>query len=218
MIQSTHQVSSLQDILESFLVNHNLLWNQITRFGFGGTNPRVEEEKAKWCPQSEKQRISLRNKYARDRLYVVTDDVTSTTSLDMGASRGTLVGVIKMQDPMGDATRWYVDNGVAQGFLPAQRLSPLPQAQAIGKQASIEPVKYDYPSTDLISMDSPEKETKPRSESSTLQSLLYSNLDEESNTGQTCSNAEDVSKARCLYRNVAYEVIHLILYFVGSSF
>ncbi|KAK2582160.1 hypothetical protein KPH14_004519 [Odynerus spinipes] len=214
LCESTSEVS-LQDILESFLVNHNLLWNQITRFGFGGTNPRMEEEKAKWCPQSEKQRILLRKKYSRDKLYVVTENVTSTSSLDMGASKGTLVAVIKKQDPMGDTTRWFVDNGVTQGFLPAHRLTALPQMQqqSTSKQISVES-RYDIPTPDLISMESPEKEVKSQSESS-LQSLLYLNVNEELNSNQIYSNLEDVTNTQ-VYQNITYEFYYAMYDFAGE--
>ncbi|XP_076245277.1 rho guanine nucleotide exchange factor 37 isoform X2 [Calliopsis andreniformis] len=163
---------STQDILESFLVNHSLLWNQITRFAFAGSNPRVEEAESVWCPQSERQRITLRKKYSSDKLYVVTENIVSTSSLDMGAVYGTLVAVIKKQDPMGDATRWFVDNGVTQGFLPAKvlQLQQMPQAALSYETTSTNKV-INQPMPDLICMDSPEKELKSISPSH-LEELL----------------------------------------------
>ena len=38
---------------------------------------------------------------------------------------GDLVGVIQKKDPMGSTDRWFVDNGVAQGFVPARVLGSL---------------------------------------------------------------------------------------------
>lgn len=164
-----------QDILESFNVSHNLLWNQITRFGFAGSNPRIQESQVQYTEQSERQRILLRKKYPADRLYLVSEDVVSTSSLDMGAKRGSLVAVIKKQDPMGDSTRWYVDNGALQGFLPKQNLEPCQRATCSvnGNSASTSPDS----TPDLICMDSPEKEIKMTTVSN-RQSQFYQNLDE----------------------------------------
>ena len=38
---------------------------------------------------------------------------------------GDLVGVIQKKDPMGDGNRWYVDNGVVQGFVPSRVLAAI---------------------------------------------------------------------------------------------
>jgi len=112
-------------VLESFLVNHNLVLNQITRFAFAGTNTRIDKDQSQSCKQTEEQRSSLREKYTADKLYMVVEDVASTSTLDVDAVRGTLVGVIKKQDPMGNTAKWYVDTGVTQGFLPSQKLRPV---------------------------------------------------------------------------------------------
>ncbi|XP_046826765.1 dynamin-binding protein-like isoform X1 [Vespa crabro] len=216
LCEITTQVS-LKDILESFLVNHNLLWNQIARFSFGGTNQRTEEEKEECCSQDEEERILLTKKYTRDKLYVLKENVTKTTSLDLGATKGSLVAVIKNQDPMGDITRWLVDNGTVKGFLPANKLTPLQQIQQpIKEAASMESnVNRNTDSmTDLISMISPEKEAKPLSESN-LQSLLYLNIDEELNTNQIYSNIEEISKTQT-YQNLTYEFYYTMYDFAGG--
>ncbi|KAI4493102.1 hypothetical protein M0802_009652 [Mischocyttarus mexicanus] len=224
LCEATTQVS-LKDILESFLVNHNLLWNQIARFSFGGTNPRMQEEKGDMCPQSEKERILLRRKYTRDKLYVVIENVMKTTSLDLGAAKGSLVAVIKNQDPMGDTTRWLIDNGSDKGFLPANKLQSLQSLQQLQQQQQQQPTKQtslesnssDNTSSmpDLISMASPEKEIKPTE--SNLQSLLYLNIDEELNTNhQIYSNVEEVFKTRQNYQNLTYEFYYTMYDFAGD--
>lgn len=43
----------------------------------------------------------------------------------MSVNPGDLVGVIQKKDPMGSTKRWFVDNGVSQGFLPAHILNPI---------------------------------------------------------------------------------------------
>ncbi|XP_029035776.2 dynamin-binding protein-like [Osmia bicornis bicornis] len=198
LCETTTQLSS-QDILESFLVNHNLLWNQITRFTFAGSNPRIEEAQS-WCPQSEKQRIALRNKYSSDKLCVVTENIASTSSLDMGAARGTLVAVIKKQDPMGDASRWFVDNGVAQGFLPAKSLQIQQTPQSESSNEITTPNKPNSTNMpDLICMDSPEKEQK------TTQSHLKELLELDINKETHCyGNIEQVPRVQ-QYQNLNYE-------------
>lgn len=181
--QTATQITS-QDILESFLVGHNLLWNQITRFSFAGSNPRIEESHSEWCEQNERQRITLRNKYSVEKLYKVKEDVVSTSSLDIGARRGTLVAVIKKQDPMGDSNRWFVDNGSIQGFLPKQNLERLAiwkreslgsigSAGTNGTSGSTSPAS----TPDLICMDSPEKDLKSNLPIQ-KQNQVYRNLEE----------------------------------------
>ncbi|OAD59449.1 Dynamin-binding protein [Eufriesea mexicana] len=203
-ILSSTQLSS-QDILESFLVNHNLLWNQITRFAFAGTNPRIEEEQSTWCPQSERQRISLKNKYSSDKLYVVTQNIVSTSSLDMGAARGTLVAVIKKQDPMGDVSRWFVDNGVAQGFLPAKCLQIQQVSQIELSNEVPTSNKYNNMSMpDLICMDSPEKEPEAISQLN-LQNLLDLDVNNViKKEPEYYGNIEQIPKVQ-QYQNLNYE-------------
>lgn len=195
-------------MLESFLVNHNLVWNQITRFAFAGTNTRIDENQSQLCKQTEEQRSSLREKYTADKLYVVVEDVASTSTLEVDAARGTLIGVIKKQDPMGDTTRWYVDTGVTQGFLPSQKLRPVQrQSQhdqtasnvaAAGRKSSSPP--------NLMSLDSPEKEIKKES-SSHLQDLL--SLNQETQINHNYSNVPETPRAR-VYQNLHSEVSTLI--------
>lgn len=198
---------SSQDVLESFLVNHNLVWNQVTRFAFAGTNIRIDENQSQLCKQTEEQRASLREKYTADKLYVVVEDVASTSKLDVDAARGTLIGVIKKQDPMGDTARWYVDTGVTQGFLPSQKLRSVQRQNqhhdqiasdvaAAGRKSSSPP--------NLMSLDSPEKEIKKVS-SSHLHDLL--SLDQE--TKVNYSNVPETPKIR-VYQNVHNEVSILI--------
>lgn len=188
------------------MVNHSLLWNQITRFAFAGTNPRIEEEQSTWCPQSERQRISLRNKYSSDKLYFVTENIVSTSSLDMGAVRGTLVAVIKKQDPMGDVSRWFVDNGVAQGFLPAKSLQ-IQQVSHIELSNEV-PTSNKYNNTsmpDLICMDSPEKEPETISQSN-LQNLLDLDVNNViKKEPDYYGNIEQIPKVQ-QYQNLNYEV------------
>ncbi|XP_033338470.2 rho guanine nucleotide exchange factor 38 isoform X1 [Megalopta genalis] len=196
---------STQDILESFLVNHSLLWNQVTRFAFAGSNPRIEEAESTWCPQSEKQRNVLRNKYSSDKLYVVTDNVVSTSSLDMGAACGTLVAVIKKQDPMGDASRWFVDNGVAQGFLPSKmlQLQQIRQLSLSNEACSTTDNSSIALTSDLICMDSPIKEQK--SSQSHLQELLDLNIEEKVKKEDHCyDNVELIPRVQ-QYQNLNYE-------------
>ncbi|KAK9293746.1 hypothetical protein QLX08_011401 [Tetragonisca angustula] len=196
---------SPRDILESFLVNHNLLWNQITRFAFAGSNTRIEEPQSMWCLQSEKQRITLTNKYPSDKLYIVTENIASTSSLDIGAACGTLVAVIKKQDPMGDTSRWFVDNGVAQGFLPAKSL----QIQQVPQVESPNEVIYsdgcsNTSMSDLICMDSPEKEVKTTSQSH-LEELLDLNTNKEiKNENHYYGNIEQTPKVQ-QYQNLIFE-------------
>lgn len=200
--------------MESFLVNHNLLWNQITRFAFAGSNSRIEEAEPTCCPQSERQRITLKNKYPSNQLYIVTENVISTSSLDMGAARETLVAVIKKQDPMGDTSRWFVDNGVIQGFLPAKLLQPqqIPQIASSTETATTSK-SYNSPMPDLICMDSPEKEQGTVAQLH-LQELLELSLSEKVKKEIHCyGNIEQIPRVQ-QYQNLNYEVDNNTLFIV----
>lgn len=196
--------------MESFLVNHSLLWNQITRFAFAGLNSRIEEAQSTWCPQGERQRIALRKKYSSDKLYVVTENIASTSSLDMGAAHGTLVAVIKKQDPMGDATRWFVDNGVAQGFLPSKslQLQQVTQAELPNEATTSDRYSNTSVSSNLICMDSPEKEIKTTSQSH-LKELLDLNINEDAKKeNHYYGNIEQIPRVQ-QYQNLNYEVSNI---------
>lgn len=207
--QTSPHLSS-QDVLESFLVSHDSIWNQVTRFAFAGTNPRTGESQSRVCKQTEEQRSSLREKYTADKLYVVVEDIASTSALDVDAARGTLIGVIKKQDPMGNTARWYVDTGVTQGFLPSQKLRPVQrQNQHHDQTTDVTAAERKSSSPpNLMSLDSPEKEIKKVS-SSHLQDLL--SLEQETKVNHTYSNVLEASKVG-LYQNVQCEVSILVYY------
>ncbi|KYQ52690.1 Dynamin-binding protein [Trachymyrmex zeteki] len=214
LCETTPHLSS-QDVLESFLVNHNLIWNQITRFAFAGTNTRIDEGQTQLSKQTEEQKSLLREKYTADKLYVVVEDVASTSTLEVDAARGMLIGVIKKQDPMGNPARWYVDTGVTQGFLPSQKLRPVQrQSQhhdhttsdvaAAGRKSASPP--------NLMSLDSPEKEIKKVS-SSHLQDLL--SLDQETKVYHNYSNVPETPRVQ-VYQNIQY--IHGEFYYAMYDF
>ncbi|XP_012277640.1 dynamin-binding protein [Orussus abietinus] len=180
-----------QNILESFLVNHNLLWNQISRFNVTGINSKKEDSYSKWSIQNDRLRAVLRAKYPAEKLYIVTESVIGISPLDMGAGRGTLVAVIKKQDPMGTTTTWFVDNGVQQGFLSSQHLRPIQEREYGCPGTNEESSRSSTP--DLMSLDSPEKQ------SSTLiperVEHRYSNLiDHSQNTRDDVNNRGSVPR------------------------
>ncbi|EFN64992.1 Dynamin-binding protein [Camponotus floridanus] len=203
---------SSQDVLESFLVNHSLIWNQIMRFAFAGTNPRIDEIQSQVCEQTEQQRFLLREKYTVDKLYVVIEDIASSSTLDISAARGTLIAVIKKQDPMGNTARWYVDTGVTQGFLPSQKLRSVQRQNqqhdqtttdiAAGRNSSSPP--------NLMSLDSPEKEIK--ASESHLQDLL---LLEESKINRHYGNVPETPRVQ-VYQNIYSEFYYAMYDFAGN--
>lgn len=191
-------------------MNHNLVWNQITRFSFAGTNTRADDEgQTQLCTQSEKQKSLLREKYAVDKLYIVIEDVASTSTLDVGAVRGTLVAVIKKQDPMGDPARWYVDTGTTQGFLPSHKLKPAQQSPPRDRTATTDAAASRKSPPNLMSLDSPEKEIKKTSQSH-LQDLLSLDINKETRVNQTYSNIPETPRTQ-IYQNINSEVSIFIL-------
>ncbi|XP_066582917.1 rho guanine nucleotide exchange factor 38-like [Prorops nasuta] len=168
----------LKKVLEAFIVNHNILWNQIERITFCAPNVEMgkKQSHSKLCPQNEQQRLILRKKYPLHRLYVVTENVISSSQVELSAAKGTIVAVIKPHNPMGDPANWFMDDGQEKGFLPSQKLHQIPQMQQIESEKLADATnKKQVP--DLICMDSPEKELQKPVESH-LTDLLSLNIDQ----------------------------------------
>lgn len=198
-------------------MNHNLIWNQITRFAFAGTNPRIDEVQSQVCEQTEQQRFLLREKYTLDKLHVVIEDIASSSTLDISAARGTLIAVIKKQDPMGNATRWFVDTGITQGFLPSQKLKPVQRQNQQHDQSTTDIAATERKSIsppNLMSLDSPEKEIKKASQSH-LQDLLF--LEQESKVNHNYGNVPETPRVQ-VYQNVYSEVSTFISSIVPPIF
>jgi len=146
---------------------------------------------------------------------VVIEDIASSSTLDISAARGTLIAVIKKQDPMGNTARWYVDTGVTQGFLPSQKLRSVQRQNqqhdqtttdiAAGRKSSSPP--------NLMSLDSPEKEIKKASESH-LQELL---LLEESKIDYHYGNVPETPRVQ-VYQNIYSEVSTFYLRLYSNIF
>ena len=80
---------------------------------------------ASLTPQTASTRTRLRAKYASAKLFQAKQIYISQKALEICVQPGDLVGVVQKKDPMGDVTRWYVDNGIKQGFLPSRVLMPI---------------------------------------------------------------------------------------------
>ena len=71
-----------------------------------------------------------------------------TNQFEIGVSTGDLLGIIQQKDPMGDRSRWFCDNGVSQGFVPASLLAPLGASGDSSQHASDPPVaRVDSPTS-----------------------------------------------------------------------
>lgn len=216
ILQDVNQVT-MEDILESFLVYHNLLYNQISRFSYGGTNTRIEEGSVNYCLQSKVHKEAIRSKYPPNKLYVVTRSVSGATPHDLSATKGTIVGVIKSQNPMGDTSKWFVDNGTMKGFLESQYLELSDESKLIEDNASAACTNIPM---DLMSLDSPVKEAKRYS--ADVQSL-YSNTSDEQDAPPNYENiAGTEAPPRQLYENFRDQVscgtnFRRALFFNGKS-
>ena len=91
-------------------------------------------------PQSSGVRTFLRGKYAAIKLFQAHELYTPKTQLDIGLNPGDLVGVIQKKDPMGNTDRWFVDNGVNQGFVPSRVLNEIDGFKDMGEPAQALPV------------------------------------------------------------------------------
>ena len=91
-------------------------------------------------------RDQLRANYDVDYLFRVLEkcegvglsSLTGSAQVNMSLERDDIVGVIKKCDPSGDATAWFVDNGLVKGIVGSQFLTPLhmpmPQPQQSHEQ------------------------------------------------------------------------------------
>ncbi|XP_049847527.1 dynamin-binding protein-like isoform X2 [Schistocerca gregaria] len=137
--------SAQADALENFAVKHSLVLNQLARLTCLMKNTRLDvtvKKPAKSSPtpsprvshveasdqvaltQSDSQKTYLKNRYGVDTLFYTTKSYTSKQPLELSVSTGHLVAVIKKQNPMGDSSVWFVDDGANQGFLPSSILIP----------------------------------------------------------------------------------------------
>jgi hypothetical protein len=59
------------------------------------------------------------------KLYQARESFRPKDQLDIGVNAGDLVGVVQQKDPMGNRNRWFVDNGLTQGFVPSRVLAAI---------------------------------------------------------------------------------------------
>lgn len=72
--------------------------------GIGPTTCSTEQ-------QSESQRIYVQQRYPPNKLWSLSSDYQQLRPMDLSLRMGTLLGVVKESDPMGDKERWFVDDG-----------------------------------------------------------------------------------------------------------
>ncbi|XP_078470480.1 dynamin-binding protein isoform X1 [Lampetra planeri] len=105
--------------------------------------------------QTDSGRSQLLARFPPDRLFVLDRKVNVAQDLDLALSEGELVAVIKQQDPMGSHRRWFVSNGVAQGFVYSSFLRPYSprtsqSATSVSSQSSAESVPTRSPHSSPI--------------------------------------------------------------------
>lgn len=81
--------------------------------------------KSTQAPQTAAIRTYLRGKYAAVKLFQAREAFAPKDQLDIGVNAGDLVGVVQQKDPLGNRDRWFVDNGLAQGFVQSRVLGPI---------------------------------------------------------------------------------------------
>jgi hypothetical protein len=89
-----------------------------------GIQPPTTGAGTVYLSQNQSHQTYLLNKFSENNLYIVSENVCGSQLMDLSLAKGTLVGVIKQGDPMGNRGRWYIDCGVAKGFVCQQFLSP----------------------------------------------------------------------------------------------
>lgn len=61
--------------------------------------------------QSDSQRTYLYQTYPPGKLYAVNTTHNANDLMDISLTEGSIVGVVKELDPMGNKDRWFVDDG-----------------------------------------------------------------------------------------------------------
>ena len=85
--------------------------------------------------------------------------------LDIGVNPGDLVGVVQKKDPMGSSERWFVDNGVKQGFVPARVLASVGQFDAekeVAASTAVAAASASPPAAAAAAKKEEEEEAPPR--------------------------------------------------------
>ena len=135
--------------------------------------------------QTANTRMLLRGKYASAKLFQANQNYSAGKHMEVPVQAGDLVGVIQQKDPMGDGTRWYVDIGTLQGFLPSHVLS------SIGAdQGSVENSDIEIPSAEVGEKNHPSPTNKPLA---TQQNKIVSNSNEHENIS-VMNETDDVSE------------------------
>ncbi|XP_067935814.1 dynamin-binding protein-like [Watersipora subatra] len=123
--------------------------------------------------QTTEMRNRLTRNYLSTKLYQATSEHIASEPMELKLHGGDLVGVIQQKDPMGSEERWFVDNGVDQGFVKKTVLQPfsdepdsLPAKQPVASVTS-EPVHTHQSGRQLqtastpLSVDNPTALEKP---------------------------------------------------------
>ncbi|XP_011494939.1 PREDICTED: dynamin-binding protein-like [Ceratosolen solmsi marchali] len=194
---------SMKDMLINFLINHKLLYDQINRFSYGDTNIRLNKNSVNYFLQSDVHRTALKMKYPTDKLYIVTQSVSSVTQHDLSVTKGTMLGVIKRQDLMGNKSKWLVDNGSLKGFLEKQYLELIDEAKFIQESTNATCLNN---SIDLISLDLAETEKSKHF-------INFKNLDEKINFLNSMNLKIEPKQ---LYKNIC-EFVHGLCNFNGTE-
>ncbi|ESO86909.1 hypothetical protein LOTGIDRAFT_71852, partial [Lottia gigantea] len=137
-LQETYSI--LDSFIETFNVKHTSVLDRISGLSFipRGFNPKydslhrqdsVKTEKKKRISdtglsiQSESQKVFVIQQFPRDKLYQVNRNYKASDLMDLCLNQGTVVGVLKEQDPMGNKDKWFVDDGSNKGFIHKSALS-----------------------------------------------------------------------------------------------
>ncbi|XP_067655097.1 dynamin-binding protein-like [Haliotis asinina] len=148
LVQLPLLLTSDASVIETFNMNHSTALDRVSTLMFipRGFNPKMDSIKpdkklkrmsldqgstgrtvpaaGSSSPQSDSQRVYLRQLYPTAKLYRVGYTYSALDLMDLSLNEGIMVGVIKDQDPMGNKDKWFVDDGVNKGFVPKKILSP----------------------------------------------------------------------------------------------
>jgi hypothetical protein len=182
-------------MLLNFQVNHKLLYDQINRFTYGGINAEFSKNFVDYYLQSDVDIMTLKMKYPSNKLYIVTQTVFGATMHDLSVTKGTILGVIKTQDPMGDTSKWFVDNGLVKGFLERQYLELIHETKFVEENKNI---TCTNTSINLISLNSVGTE---KNKHFVDPQNIATNIEKELN--HHSSSAILQIKSRRLYKNVS---------------
>ncbi|KAF6025863.1 DNMBP [Bugula neritina] len=126
-------LSDSTDVVGQFDKAYGLVESQVTELTSTRQTRKSSSKKSNARIQQTQTpvvRELLCTKYP-SKLYVVAANYHPSDTMELALHQGDLIGVIQQKDPMGNDSRWYVDNGAGMGFIQRSHIRPYSTREGI---------------------------------------------------------------------------------------